>query len=130
MMMAADELMTTDGLIRRLKKGSPIVLEKETIRLPRFTEIREVEQKEIGGRGKENLVIARSRTATWAMMPWPRKAGFALKDAKSFMTLVEAIQQQNPHKPVKGYVLTTGPVKDDCAHLLAEEGHLASVVAE
>lgn len=128
--MAADELTSPEGLIRRLKKGSPIVLEKETIRLPRFTEIREIEQKEYGGRGKENLVLARSRTATWAMLPWPKKAGFAKKDAVGFLKLVDTIQQENPQKPVKGYVLSTGPVKDDGASLLEEGGHLASTIAE
>lgn len=128
--MVLSELLDPEGLIRRLKKGSPIVLEKETIRLPRFTEIREIEQSEIGGKGKETLVIARSRTATWAMLPWPKKGGFALKDAKAFVKLVEALQQQNPQKPVKGYVLTSGPVKDDGAALLSEGGHLASTIAE
>jgi hypothetical protein len=125
-----DELLSSDGLIRRLKKGSPILLEKETIRLPRFTEIREVESGDIGGSAGETIVLARSRTATWALLPWPKKTGFALKDAKGFLSMLGVLQQQNPAKPVKGYVLAFGPVKDDGAKLLEQEGHLASVIAE
>ena len=124
------ELMDSEGLIRRLKKGSPIVLEKETIRLPRFTEIKEVEPSDIGGKGKDPLVVARSRTATWALLPWPKKSGFSAKDAAGFLQMVGVLQQQNPQKPVKGYVLAQGPVKDDGAALLEKEGHLASTVAE
>lgn len=125
------ELMNSDGLIRRLKKGAPIITKKETIRLPRFTEIKEVDQKEIGGRGKEPLVLARSRTATWALMPWSKKNGFDLKDAQAFMKMVEFLQQQNPQKPIKGYVLVAaGPVEDRGAALLEEKGHLASAIAE
>lgn len=122
--------MHSEGLIRRLKKGSPILLEKETIRLPRFTEIKEVEPSEIGGKGKDPLVVARSRTATWALLPWPKKAGFNAKDADEFLKMVGVLQQQNPQKPVKGYVLVRGSVKDDGAALLEEQGHLASTIAE
>ncbi len=128
--MALSELMYSEGLIRRLKKGSPIVLEKETVRLPRFTEIKEIEPSDIGGKGKDPLVVARSRTATWALLPWPKKAGFNAKDADAFLNMVGVIQQQNPHKPVKGYVLAQGPVKDDGAALLEKQGHLASTIAE
>lgn len=125
------ELLHSDGLIRRLKKGSPIVLQKETIRLPRFTEIKEVDQKDIGGKGKDALVLARSRTATWALLPWPKKSGFDLKDAQGFLKMVETLQLQNPQKPIKGYVLVaTGPVEDKGAALLEEKGHLASTIAE
>ena len=125
-----DELLCSDGLIRRLKKGSPIVLEKETIRLPRFTEIKEIEPEDVGGEAPEPIVLARSRTATWALLPWPKKTGFALKDAKGFLSMLGVLQQQNPAKPVKGYVLAQGPVKDAGAKLLEKEGHLASMVAE
>lgn len=123
------ELLDADGLIRRLKKGAPLLLEKETVRLPRFTEIREVDQSEIGGKGRETLVIARARTATWAMLPWGKKS-FAEKDAKAFLDLVATIQEQNPQKPVKGYVLTPGAVNDSVSSLLEAGGHLLSAVAE
>jgi hypothetical protein len=124
------ELLYSEGLIRRLKKGSPLLLEKETVRLPRFTEIREVDPSEIGGKGKDSLVIARSRTATWALLPWPKKTGFGMKDAQGFLKMVDVLQKQNPQKPIKGYVLAKGPVKDDGAALLEKLGHLASTIAE
>ncbi len=124
------ELLTTDGIIRRLKKGAPILLEKETIRLPRFTEIREIDQKDLGGKGKDPVVMAKSRTATWALLPWPKKAGFALKDAQAFMAMVGTLQTQNPQKPIKGYVLVDGPVEEKGAALLSEKGHLASTIVE
>ena len=124
------ELMHSEGLIRRLKKGSPILLEKETIRLPRFTEIKEVEPTDIGGKGKEPIVVARSRTATWALLPWPKKSGFNAKDADAFLKMVGVLQQQNPQKPIKGYVLVQGAVKDDGAALLEKQGHLARTIAE
>ena len=127
---ATSELLDADGLIRRLKKGAPLLLEKETVRLPRFTEIKEVDQSEVGGTGPETLVIARARTATWALMPWTRKAAFAAKDAQAFLEIVATLQGQNPQKPVKGYVLTPGAVKDEIASLLEPGGHLASAVAE
>lgn len=128
--MATSELMHSEGIIRRLKKGSPIVLQKETIRLPRFTEIREIHPKEVGGSGKEFLVLARSRTATWALFPCPKKGGFGLTDAKGVMKILEALQEENPAKPVKGYVLVEGPVESKAAELLEGKGHLASTVAE
>jgi len=127
---ATSELLDTDGLIRRLKKGAPLRLEKETIRLPRFTEIREVDQSELGGKGKETLVIARARTATWALMPWPKRTAFGQKDAQAFLGMVAKIQEQNPQKPVKGYVLTSTAIKDEITSLLEAGGHLASAVAE
>ena len=124
------DLMHSDGIIRRLKKGAPINLQKETVRLPRFTEIKEVDQKDIGGKGKDPIVVARSRTATWALLPWPKKTGFALKDAKEFVKMLDELQKQNPQKPVKGYVLANGPVQDEGAALLEQKGHLASTLAE
>lgn len=124
------ELLDSENLVRRLKKGAPLVLEKETVRLPRFTEIREIDQKDLGGKGKELIVLARSRTATWALLPWTKKAGFGAKDAKAFLDMVDIIQQQNPQKPVKGYVITAGPVKEDGAVILEKLGHLASCAAE
>ena len=128
--MANSELMHSEGIIKRLKRGAPIVLQKETIRLPRFTEIKEMDSKDVGGKGKETFDLARSRTATWAVLPWPKKGGFALNDAKSFMKIVETLQEQNPAKPVKGYVLVEGAVEEKGALLLEGKGHLASTVAE
>ena len=128
---ALSELLNSDGIIRRLKKGAPILLQKETVRLPRFTEIKEIDQKDLGGRGKDPVVLARSRTATWALLPWPKKSGFDLKDAQAFMKMVETLQIQNPAKPIKGYVLVaSGTVEDKGAALLEQKGHLASNLAE
>jgi hypothetical protein len=124
------ELLTTDGIIRRLKKGAPIILQAETIRLPRFTEIREIEQKDLGGKGKDPVVMAKSRTATWALLPWPKKSGFAFKDAQTVAAMLGTLQAQNPQKPIKGYVLVEGLVEAKGAALLAEKGHLASTIAE
>ncbi len=62
------ELLQSEGLIRRLKKGAPILLHKETVRLPRFTEIKEVDQKDVGGKGKASAVHPRD---------WPRLCGHA-----------------------------------------------------
>ena len=124
------ELLDPDGLIRRLKKGAPLMLEKETVRLPRFTEIREVDQSEIGGDGKETVVLARSRTATWALLPMSRKVSFGEKDARSFLTMMETIRQQAPQKPVRGFVLTSGTIKPEGASLMEEGGHLVTAIAE
>jgi len=44
--------------------------------------------------------------------------------------MVGVLQQQNPQKPVKGYVLARGSVEDDGAALLEKQGHLASTIAE
>lgn len=126
----SSDLLDPDGLIRRLKKGAPLVLAEETVRLPRFTEIREIDQRDIGGSGKDPLVVARSRTATWALMPWTRRASFGVKEAKSFLELMAALQQQSPQKPVKGYVLTSGSVKPETLDILRENGHLVSGIGE
>lgn len=125
-----NDLLSSDGLIQRLKKGAPLMLERETVRLPRFTEIKEIDPRDLGAKGKDPLVLARARTATWALLPWPKKTGFTKKDAEAFMGMVEILQQQNPQKPVKGYVITSGPVKEEGAVLLEAGGHLASAVAE
>lgn len=125
------ELLQSEGLIRRLKKGAPILLHKETVRLPRFTEIKEVDQKDVGGKGKEPIVLARSRTATWALLPWMKKSGFDAKDAAAFLKMCDALQLQHPAKPVKGYVLVaSGSVDDKGAALLEQKGHVASTLAE
>ena len=80
--------------------------------------------EKIGGKGKDTLVIARSRTATWAMMPISRKAAFGKKDAEAFLQLVEELQRQSPQKPVKGYVLTAGTIKQERSDLLEQGGQL------
>ena len=124
------ELLHTDGLIRRLRRGAPLELEVERVRLPRFTEIREVDQKEYGHKGKEPFVIARSRTATWALWPITKRGPFDVKDADHFLKLVASVQAQYADKPVKGYVITMGPVAIESREKLAAGGHIVSAVLE
>ncbi len=125
-----NELLQADGLIRRLRRGAPLELEVERVRLPRFTEIREVDQKEFGHKGKEPIVIARSRTATWALWPIAKRGTFELKDADHFLKIVASVQAQYADKPVKGYVITLGPVATESREKLAAGGHVVSAVVE
>jgi hypothetical protein len=123
-----NELLQSDGLMRRLRRGAPLELDVERVRLPRFTEIREVDQKEFGHKGKEPLVVARSRTATWALWPVAKRSAFEVRDAEHFLKLVASVQAQHPEKPVKGYVLTMGPISDDSRAKLAAGGHVVSTI--
>jgi hypothetical protein len=116
--------------MRRLRRGAPLELEVERVRLPRFTEIREFEQAEFGQKGREPLVIAKSRTATWALWPIAKRSAFEVRDAEHFLKLVASVQAQHPEKPVKGYVLTVGPITDDSRARLAAGGHVVSTVVE
>jgi hypothetical protein len=125
-----NELLQSDGLMRRLRRGAPLELEAERVRLPRFTDIREFEQREFGQKGKEPLVVARSRTATWALWPIAKKSAFEVRDADHFLKLVASVQAQHPEKPVKGYVLTVGPISDDSRAKLALGGHVVSTVVD
>jgi hypothetical protein len=88
---SVNELLQSDGLMRRLRRGAPLELEAERVRLPRFTEIREFEQKEFGQKGKEPIVVARSRTATWALWPIAKKSPFEVRDAERFLSLVASV---------------------------------------
>jgi hypothetical protein len=123
-----NELLQSDGLMRRLRRGAPLDLDVERVRLPRFTEIRECEQQEFGHKGKEPLVVAKSRTATWALWPIAKRSVFEVRDAEHFLKLVASVQAQHPEKPVKGYVLTVGPISDDSRARLAAGGHVVSTV--
>jgi hypothetical protein len=114
--------------MRRLRRGAPLELDVERVRLPRFTEIREIDQKEFGQKGKEPVVVARSRTATWALWPVAKRSTFEVRDAEHFLKLVASVQAQHPEKPVKGYVLTMGPISDDSRARLAAGGHVVSTI--
>ena len=124
------ELLDPDGLIRRLKRGAPLLLAAETVRLPRFTEIKEMSAADLGAPGTETFVVARSRTATWAMLPLAAKRRFSKKDAEAFLQVIEALQVQSPQKPVKGYVISQTPLAPEISQLFGPGGHVASAVAE
>jgi hypothetical protein len=115
--------------MRRLRKGAPLELEAERVRLPRFTEIREFDPKELGQKGREPIVVAKSRTATWALWPIAKRGTFEVRDADQFLRVVASVQAQHPEKPVKGYVLTMGPIAEDSRAKLAAGGHVVSTVA-
>ena len=121
-----NELMHTDSLMEHLRKGAPLDLEAERVRLPRFTEIRECNPSEFGQKGKEPFVLARCRTATWAIVPVSKRTSFDHKDADAFLKLVQSVAEQNPGKPVKGYVITSGPIANDSKVKLAAAGHVVS----
>ncbi|MCB9833530.1 MAG: hypothetical protein H6807_13755 [Planctomycetes bacterium] len=110
-------------LIRRLKEGSPIEVEGDVVRLPRFTEIKESDPAEFGARGNHELIVAKARTATWCLWPLDRKATFSANDGKKFVKILDAIGETIPQKPVKGWVLTTAPVAEDARELLNEADH-------
>ena len=115
-------------LIRRLKEGSPIEVDGEQVRLPRFSEIKETFPSDYGARGNEELIVAKARTATWCVWPLDRKSKFAMKDCTKFMSILDAIKESLPQKPVKGWVLTTAPVDEKTRNHLAEAGHRISRV--
>ena len=117
------ESLESRELIRRLKEGSPIEVEGDVVRLPRFAEIRDAQPIDFGLKGKEELIVAKARTATWCLWPLDRKQRFAMKDGKTFMKIIEAIKEENPQKPILGWVLTTAPICDETRALLEEEGH-------
>jgi hypothetical protein len=123
-----NELLQSDGLMRRLRQGAPLDLDVERVRLPRFTDIREIDQKDLGQKGKEPLIVARSRTATWALWPVAKRSSFEVRDAEHFLKIVASIQAQHPEKPVKGYVLTQGPISNDSRAKLAAGGHVVSTI--
>jgi hypothetical protein len=110
-------------LIRRLKEGSPIEAEGDVVRLPRFTEIKEAEPEDFGVRAQDELIVAKARTATWCLWPINRRARFQAKDGDKFLKILDGVQEEHPDKPVKGWVLTTGPVCDETRSRLNESGH-------
>ncbi len=110
-------------LIRRLKEGSPIEVEGDVVRLPRFSEIKEMVPDDFGGKGNQELIVAKARTATWCLWPLERKAKFSAKDAEKFAAVLQALQEELPAKPVKGWVLTTAPVADEARSALNEGEH-------
>jgi hypothetical protein len=117
-------------LIRRLKEGSPIEVEGDVVRLPRFTEIKESDPGEFGARGNQELIVAKARTATWCLWPLDRKAKFSATDGKKFVKILDAIGESIPQKPVKGWVLTTAPVAEDARELLNEADHRINRIAD
>ncbi|MFT7616399.1 MAG: hypothetical protein ACI97A_000020 [Planctomycetota bacterium] len=110
-------------LIRRLKEGSPIEVEGDIVRLPRFSEIKEVIPVDFGAKGNQDLIVAKARTATWCLWPLERKAKFTAKDAEKFTAVLGALQEEIPAKPVKGWVLTTAPVAEEAREALNEGEH-------
>ncbi len=110
-------------LIRRLKEGSPIEVEGDVVRLPRFSEIKETDPSEFGAKGNQELIIAKARTATWCLWPLDRKAKFSSKDGQKFIAILEVLGEEIPQKPVKGWVPTTAPVAEEGRALLNEAGH-------
>lgn len=116
-------------LIRRLKEGSPIEIEGDVIRLPRFAEIKESFPEDYGAKGNLELIVAKARTATWCLWPLDRKAKFAGKDADKFLKILEAVAESLPQKPVKGWVLTTAPVDEAAREKLNAAEHRVNRVA-
>ena len=110
-------------LIRRLKEGSPIEIEGDVVRLPRFSEIKEMVPADFGAKGNQDLIVAKARTATWCLWPLERRAKFSAKEAEKFTAVLEALQEELPQKPVKGWVLTTAPVDDAARTALSEKEH-------
>ena len=116
-------------LIRRLKDGTPIEIEGDVVRLPRFTEIRELQPIDFGAKGNQDLIVAKARTATWCLWPLDRKNRFGKKDGEKFLKILEALAEEYPQKPVRGWVLTTAPVDDACRTFLNEAGHRVNRIA-
>lgn len=110
-------------LIRRLKEGSPIEIEGDVVRLPRFSEIKEMVPADFGGKGNNELIVAKARTATWCLWPLERKAKFSVKEAEKFKLVLDALLEEIPAKPIKGWVLTTAPVDDEARAILGEGEH-------
>lgn len=117
------KLLDSRELIRRLKEGSPIEVEGEVVRLPRFSEIKETFSSEFGVDGAFEVIVAKSRTITWCLWPLDRKTKFEKKDGERFVKIVDAIKEANPQKPIKGWVLTSAPVSDDMRAYLRDAGH-------
>ncbi|MEE9394224.1 MAG: hypothetical protein V3W41_17125 [Planctomycetota bacterium] len=110
-------------LIRRLKEGSPIEVDGEVVRLPRFSEIQEAQPGDFGAKGKQDLIVAKARTATWCVWPLNRRAKFQKKDSEGFTLILKALEESIPDKPVVGWVLTTGPIDDAVRAKMNEDGH-------
>ncbi|MCA9319327.1 MAG: hypothetical protein KDB53_01265 [Planctomycetes bacterium] len=117
------QFLESRELIRRLKEGSPIEIDGDCVRLPRFAEIKETCPSDFGAKGNADLIVAKARTATWCLWPVDRKTKFSKKDGERFLAILDAVQESIPQKPVKGWVLTTGPVADDGRELLTAGGH-------
>ena len=79
-------------------------------------------------KGKDPLLVCLSRTHTWAFWPLRSTAPFGDKDTDRFLKLVVAVQAKHPEKPIKGVVLTGGPVSADCRERLTKAGHVVSQV--
>jgi hypothetical protein len=120
-----NQFLESRELIRRLKKGFPVRLEDDEVRLPRFTETVEVDGEEYGVSGSMQLIVAQSRTATWCIWAANRKAKVGAKDGKRFMKVLEAVAERYPQRPVRGWLLTPAVIDDAVRSQLAEAGHYA-----
>lgn len=116
-------LLESRELIRLLRKGAPIEVEGETVRLPRFSEIKETFSAEFGVDGNMEVIVAKSRTVTWCLWPLDRKTKFEMKDGERFVKIVDAVKEANPQKPVKGWVLTTAPFTEEIRTYFKDAGH-------
>ncbi|MEZ6196365.1 MAG: hypothetical protein R3F20_11665 [Planctomycetota bacterium] len=74
-------------------------------------------------RASDELIVAKARTATWCLWPVNRRTKFQKRDGEKFLKILNGIQESHPEKPVKGWVLTTGPVCDETRNALNEGGH-------
>lgn len=117
------DLLDSRELIRRLKEGAPIEIGGDVIRLPRFTEVRETMVSDFGVDATHEVIVAKSRTATWCLWALQRKARFEMKDGQLFVSILDAIKGAIPQKPVKGWVLTTATICDDTRAFLQDAGH-------
>ncbi|HGY92008.1 MAG TPA: hypothetical protein ENK43_12635 [Planctomycetes bacterium] len=118
-----NQFLESRELVRRLKQGAPIEVDGEVVRLPRFAEIQEMDPEELGGKGDQDVIIAKARTATWCLWPLDRRSKFSKKDGECFLSMLDAVQENIPQKPVMGWVFTTGPVADESRKALEDKGH-------
>ena len=123
-----NQFLESRELIRRLKKGFPVRLEEDEVRLPRFTEIVETECDEYGVSGSMELIVALSRTATWCIWAANRKAKVGAADGKRFMKVLDAVAERYPQRPVRGWLLTPATIDASVRTQLAEAGHYAHQV--
>lgn len=119
------QFLESRELIRRLKKGFPVRLEDDEVRLPRFTDVVETEGAEYGVSGSMELIICQSRTATWCVWAANRKAKVGSREGKRFMKVLAAVALQYPQRPVRGWLLTPAVIDDSVRALLTDAGHYA-----
>lgn len=116
-------------LIRNLRRGTPIEIDGDTVRLPRFSDIREASTADLGAGCDHDIIVAHARTATWCLWPLDRRAKVESVDGEVFLDVIERLQRTQPEKPVKGWILTTAPVDDGIRGRFADEGHRISRIS-